>query len=453
MLLLQSVTLALSVTFLTLLVGVPLGILLTKTDIKGKNIFLSLFTFPLLLPPYTLALAWSHFFTEWFFSFWGVLLVEFSLYLPLPLLATVLLLKSVPPQLENAGRVLFSWRDVLRHITLPLLLPSLLFIATLVFLLSFSNYAVPNFLRYNSLIVNIFVEFSAFYHYSTALALSSLLLLFILFLFFFEQRYRQKHSFEQSLKNFHFENKNIIQLPYKKTITTFLILVIFSITLLPLLILLFDVSSFHTYTKAFQLAQESIVRSAVYAFLGAFSISFFGFIFAYVIHTQLLYFKNLFDILTLTLFALPSTLLGLVLLLAFNHTWSNFIYTSPLILLIAYTLKYTAVSSRIFLANLRQIPSNIEESGELLGILWWQRLLYILLPLLKKSFYISFVISFIFILRDTDLSMLLYTAGSETLSIKTFTLMANSPQELISALNLIMVFMILLPLTLLGVIL
>ncbi|WP_457744036.1 ABC transporter permease [Sulfurimonas sp.] len=447
LLLAKTFFLALCVTLLTLFVGTLLGIVIAKTDIKAKKLFLTLFLLPLLLPPYTIALAFSHLFGEWFFSFWGLLFVEFCIYLPLPLFATVILLRSINPQLENAARLLMSWRETLRYVTLPLIVPSLLFIATIVFLLSFSNYSVANFLRYNTFILSSFVEFSAFYHYNDSFVLSFIFLAFVLFLFAFEHSYMKRHNFTKGIKNLHFENKNMIEIGYKKTIFFFMLLFALFVSLLPIFLLMLDVPSLQIYLQAFELAKESIFRSFFYAFVGGLGITFFGFIFAYVIHTKLLGFSTLFEILTLTLFALPSILVGIALVMFFNHPWSNFIYASSALLLIGYVVKYTFVSSQIFLANLRQIPPSMEESGEILGISWWQRIFYIVVPLLKNSLLLSFVISFIFILRDTDLSMILYSAGAETLAIKTFTLMANSPAELISALNLIMVAMVLLVLS------
>ena len=59
-LLLRSLVLASSVTVLALALGVPLGILLSRTDVGGRRVVWLLHGFPLFLPPFLLALGWFH---------------------------------------------------------------------------------------------------------------------------------------------------------------------------------------------------------------------------------------------------------------------------------------------------------------------------------------------------------------------------------------------------------
>ena len=54
----RSVLLSLSVTFLAMIVGTPLGVLLGKTDLPLRGAFTMLLTLPLLVPPYVIAVAW-----------------------------------------------------------------------------------------------------------------------------------------------------------------------------------------------------------------------------------------------------------------------------------------------------------------------------------------------------------------------------------------------------------
>lgn len=447
----HSLLLSLLVTLLTLLLGLSFGILFAKTDLVFKKLFLSLFTLPLLLPPSSTAFAFSHLFGTWFFGFWGVVFMQVILYLPLTLLSTFLLLTTINPQLESAARVMMPRLRVLTTISLPLIFPSLLFMSTLVFLLSFGDYSIVNFLHYPTFVYNVFVEFSAFYHYNLSFALSFVLLFFILALLYFEHKFIQKREYKNVSTPFAMQTKNPIYLGrYKLPLMLFLFVLLFFISIFPLLLLLFDVKHFSTFLKAFALAQDSLIRSLLYATVGTLSITFFGFVLAYSVHTKLFARSYLIDTFALVLFALPSTLVGIALLLFFNHSWSNFIYTSPLLLLIAYTLKYSALSSRIFLAQLKQIPDSMQNAAKVLGINHLYRLFTITLPLVKNASLLSGILSFILLLRDTDITMLLINPGKETLTLKTLTLMANSPSELISALHIIMIAFIIIPLTLLS---
>src|SRR5690349_6000097 len=55
----HSLLLALLVTSLATFAGVPLGVLVGKTDLPLRHTFTVLFAAPFLVPPYVTAVAWS----------------------------------------------------------------------------------------------------------------------------------------------------------------------------------------------------------------------------------------------------------------------------------------------------------------------------------------------------------------------------------------------------------
>nr|MDQ3959859.1 hypothetical protein [Pseudomonadota bacterium] len=57
---------------------------------------------------------------------------------------------------------------------------------------------------------------------------------------------------------------------------------------------------------------------------------------------------------------------------------------------------------------------------------------------------------YIFCLRDTGITMLVYPPGHDTLPVRLFTLMANSPFERVAALCVVLIAATLLPLTVVG---
>ena len=54
----HSLALSSLVTALTVAVGLPLGVLLGKTDLPWRRFFTVLFVIPLLIPPYIVAVSW-----------------------------------------------------------------------------------------------------------------------------------------------------------------------------------------------------------------------------------------------------------------------------------------------------------------------------------------------------------------------------------------------------------
>jgi len=55
----HSLFLSLSVAVMATVVGVPLGVVLGKTDLPFRRVFAALLTVPLLIPSYVLAVAWT----------------------------------------------------------------------------------------------------------------------------------------------------------------------------------------------------------------------------------------------------------------------------------------------------------------------------------------------------------------------------------------------------------
>ncbi len=161
----HSVLLCLWVTFLATIVGVPLGILLGKTDLPFRRALTVLLTVPLLLPPYVIAVAWfgvlgsggwmsslapdaSRSLSTAFFGLYGCTGVLFTAFVPIVILLTIAYIGAVNPRLEEAGRLVSRWPGVLWHITLPLIAPAILFASVLVFLLTLGEVGVPTYLRY-----------------------------------------------------------------------------------------------------------------------------------------------------------------------------------------------------------------------------------------------------------------------------------------------------------------
>ena len=166
-----------AVALLTVSVGVPLGILLGKTDLPFRSFFVLLFVAPLLVPPYIFAVSWSDFFAHteglslsYLFGLPGAILVLFTVFLPIPMLLTIFFLRTVNPRLEEAGLLVASWPQVMKGITVPLIFPAIALALMLVFILTFGELSVAHYLRYDVYAMESFTQFSAFYDFRAATA-------------------------------------------------------------------------------------------------------------------------------------------------------------------------------------------------------------------------------------------------------------------------------------------
>ncbi len=464
----HSFALSLLTTFFATIIGLPIGILLGKTDLPFKKLFLVLFAIPLLIPPYITAISWFYILgregfisrllgqspaevtSTWLFGLPGCVLILFSTFLPIVILLTVTYLKTINPRLEEAGRLVSGWPGVLKTITIPLILPGVLLAVMLVFLVSLGEFSVPAFLRYNVFPVESFTQFSAFLNFGAAtvaaipLAVVTFVVLALESHFLREKTYQVRPAHGTAFTEKIRLGRNRVWL---FAVTAMLCLVI---VILPSLVLVVQSLSINAYSLAMARAGDSLIRSLMYAAIGASALTVIGFLSGYLVQTRALPFWRTADSLTIFLFALPSTVIGIGLISLWNRPWTNFIYATPAIIIIGYIAQYAAITGRITVSMLTQIPPSMEEAAQVAGSGWLRRMALIVAPLAKRGLVAAWLVGFIFCLRDTGISMIVYPPGLDTLPVRTFTLMANAPAGLTSALCVIMIFAALLPVGILA---
>jgi ABC-type Fe3+ transport system permease subunit len=146
----------------------------------------------------------------------------------------------------------------------------------------------------------------------------------------------------------------------------------------------------------------------------------------------------------LIIFAIPSTVLGIGLIKFFNTSNLDFIYSSFWIIIIAYLGKFIFITQKLIGNALKQIPISLEESAEMMGAGFLTKMQKIILPLISEGIFITFMIGFIFSLGELGATILVYPAGSSLMGIKLYTIMANAPQSLVSAMSLVILLVTLL---------
>jgi iron(III) transport system permease protein len=466
----HSFALSVPTTLLATGIGLPLGILFARTDLPLRRLFAVLFTIPLLIPPYVTAVSWFDLLgregvlaaflgptaaattSKWLFGLPGCVLVLFATFMPIVMLLTMAYSKTVDPRLEEAGKLVSRWPVVLKRITIPLIFPGVLLAAMLVFLLTLGEFSVPTFLRYDVFPVESFTEFSAFYNFGAAtaaaipLALITFLVLVLESLFLREKTYQIRPASGDG-------GASLIKLgSLRNSWLVAVSLFCIAVVVVPLLVVVYRSFTPGAYAEAISRAGDSLLRSLAYAGIGATALTLLGFLTGYLIYTRALPVWRSIDSLTVFLVGLPSTVIGIGLIGLWNTRATAFIYATPTIILLGYLAQYTALTSRITVAALGQIPPSMEEAAEIVGAGWPRRMLWIVGPLAKRGLIAAWLVGYIFCLRDTGITMLVYPPGRDTLPVRTFTLMANGSVGLIAALSVVMIAATLLPLGLFGMV-
>jgi len=455
---------------MTLFLGIPLGILFSKTNLPFKGLFALLFTIPFIIPSYMIAIGWFYalapqgflakmlgtqvtgIMLHFLFGFPGAILVMTSALLPVVMILTMTYLGLVAPKLEEAARLSSGWILTLRRISLPIISPGVFLAGLLVFSLTLGEFGVPSFLRYNVFPVEAFTQFSAFYNFDAAMVAAVPLGMITLFIVMIERFFLRKKNFEL-MEAAGKERRILVELnQWRPWILILVIIFALVFVIVPITSLIIKSSSLTAFQETFTHSMDSIFRSLMYSSIGATVLTFFGFFIGYLVERKVFRFAWAVDSVTFFLFALPGAVIGIGLIGMWNHTATNFIYSSAAVIILGYAAQYAALGERMMAATYAQIPHSMEEAAQIIGVGWFRRLSGIVAPMANRGLIATWLVGFLFCLKDVGATMMIYPPGHDTLPVRIFTLMANSPEETIAALCLLMLGIAFLPLVALGVI-
>jgi len=289
-LLFNTLALASATTVITVLLGVPLGTLFEKTDLPFRRLFAVLFLVPLLIPSYILAVACFYCLgrsgivasvlgeatgiltSSLLFGFAGTLFVMVSALLPIVIILTMTYLRMVNQDMEEVGRLYCSWPVVLRKITLPLISPGIALGTLITFVLTLGEFGVPSFLHFNVYSVESFTRFSAFYDFGSATAAAVPLGIITIVVLIIERLFLRRKTFVFRTTRTIRSEKKMALVPLGKFKPYFMIvasILVFILVIAPLCVLLYKSISVSAYSEAFIRSMDSIMRSLLYASVGA----------------------------------------------------------------------------------------------------------------------------------------------------------------------------------------
>jgi iron(III) transport system permease protein len=460
----HSLLLSVFVTFFAIVLGVPLGVLLGRTDMPLRRAFTVALTLPLLVPPYVVAVAWFNLLgsrgwigrflsspiaeslSSQFFGLYGCIGTLSTVFMPVVMLLTIAYLNTVNPRLEHAGLLVSRWPNVLWRITLPLIRPAVLFAAILVFLLALGEVSVPTFLRYPVYSLEILTQFAAFYDFSAATVAAIPLLIVTAAILVLEMRFLRTPVLELGAADPGRRGAGIALGPWRFPLFGLVLVWTLVSVALPIAVLIVQAAAPHAFAEAYARASDSVLRSVLFGAVGASLLTLLGFLCGYLVHNRALPWWRSVDALALFLFTLPGTVIGIGLISLWNRPATNVIYATPAMIVLGYLAQYAFIPMRMVAASLQRIPPSMERAAELSGASWLMTLRAIVAPMARRGLMATWIIAYVFCLRDVGITMVVYPPGSDTLPVRTLTLMANGAPSLISALCVILIMAMLLPL-------
>lgn len=445
--LLRTLLFATIVAFVSTAFGMFLGIIFAKTDIPFRAFWMTLLSLPLLLPSDIVALGWVDLllpFETWsscFESPLGALWIEVTLFMPVAMLLCYLFLRRIPSDIEMAALLYVDEKKMLRTIDLPLLRPALALSFLIIAPLSLGEYAVPNALHIKLYTVDLFTRFSAFYDFDATLIMSLPLLGVALTAISLEHTAMRKTHFLTMPRRSY---KVPLPLSARSLLLLFLGSMLFICTLLPLWGLASSVDSAANFFQAFLQIRSALLHSLVYALLGGATMVAVGSAAAVAQHYHPSRLAHYSEETMLLFFIMPSIIIAVASILFYNTAYTAWVYTTPLMLLLAYLAKYLILPAKVVRIALLQLPKSLSEAALIHGATPVRLLRHILLPLLRNHLVIAFLIGALFCLRESTLTMLLLPPGDATLPLYLATHAANTQSGVIASMALWMVIVVLL---------
>jgi iron(III) transport system permease protein len=436
---------ALTATF----VGVPLGVALARVALPARSVLRILLAAPLLLPSYVTGLAWLYLGdVEWMRSLPSAVAVQTVVLYPLSMLMTEAALRGVEPRLEEAASLVARPGRVLWRVTFPLVMPTVLAAALVIFVLAVSDFAVPALLRVRVFTTEIFTAFAALYDVVRATALAVPLLLVALCVALVSVRLAGDRLVV-TRRRLHGESQMFDG--WRPAAALAVACVVMAALLLPIAILAREARHVSSWASVVTGSGAAIRNSLTLAGVGATSVCALAFWLGYGRARATRVAGMAADVLFIVLFAVPGTIVGVALIGLWNRAGvAGNIYATNGMFVLVYLARFTPLAVLALAASLRRVPSSHEEAAAVGGAGWFRTMRQIVVPQVKLGLLAVWIIVFTLAFGELGASVLVTPPGESTLPIRIYTLIANAPPAQVAALALLQVAVIFCPLALLG---
>lgn len=446
------------------LLGAPLGVALARVSLPFKAALRIALAVPVLLPPYVVALAWIYLggnagliaaiagqdvLSAWTYSLAGAVVVLSLVFYPLSMLATEVAVRRIEPRLEEAALLVTAPGCVLWRITLPLAAPTTAAAALVIFVLAVSEFGVPGLLRVRVFSTEVFTAFAALYDFgrATVLALPLLVLSIVVAVVaarLVGERLIVTRRGSTGTRLVAFDG-------WKRPVTVAATCVLALALVLPLGVLVREALGIASWVTVLQGSREAIFNSVILAAVGATAVTAIAVWLAYARARATRRVGLAADALFVTLFAVPSTVVGIGLIGLWNRPGIiGVVYGTDAMLVLAYLARFVPAAALALSASVRQVPVSHEEAAAAGGAGWVRTMAHIVVPQLKLGLLATWIIAFILAFGELGASILVAPPGEATLPIRIYTIIANTPPAHVAALALLQSAVIFCPLALLG---
>ncbi len=456
------------------LIAFPLAWLVGRTDIHGRGFFRTLFVMTYMVPPYVGAMAWLRLLNPsvgtlnlWLkdllglagnpfniYSIGGLVWVLATFYYPYAFITISRAMENMDPSLEEAARI--SGASPLRTVltvTLPVMLPSIVAAALLVFISAASCYGIPSIIGAPGQIDTVTTRIIDYVYVGSPEGLSdatslavSLMLLANLVLFASTFVCGRKQYITVSGKSMRPCRVELgrWRLPLTLLVAAFAAVVVVlpfaTVAMTSVTQNLGKALSLDNFTMRYWeivCTRKGILDTAANSLAAACAAATAGMAIACAMAWLLTRTKargrQIPDFLITLGSGTPSVVIALGLIMTMSGRFGINIYNTLAIMIVAYMVKYLLMGMRTVVSAMTQIHPSLEEAAQIAGASWARRFRDVTLPLIMPSVVAGWFLIFMPSFYELTMSTLLYSASTKTIGYELYTYQTYHSQQTASA--------------------
>lgn len=446
------------------LLAFPLAWLVGRTNLYGRKFFRSLFVLTYMVPPYVGAMAWLRllnpnvgdinvFLRTLFgmapdaigpiniYSLGGLIWVLTTFYYPYAFITISRAMEKMDPTLEEASRISSaSPLKTLFTVTLPMMTPSLIAGALLVFVCAASCYGIPSIIGAPGKVHTVTTRIIEYYglgtqglNDATGLAVF-LMVIAIIVLYVSDVIMAKKQYITVSGKS---TRPNIVDLrswriPLTVMVSLFAVIVI----LIPFATILttsfkVDVGKSLRDPGNFTLGQWTLIfsrqetldclkNSLIFGAVTATAGIVIACVMSYLLQRTRIRGRKLPDFMITLGSGTPSVVIALGLIMTMKGDFGVNIYNTAYIMIVAYLIKYLMMGMRTVVSAMSQIHVSLEECSQVSGASWLRTMFRITGPLIFPSIAAGWFLIFIPSFYELSMTTLLYSNTTKTIGFQLY---------------------------------
>ena len=474
--LLNSFKVSIAATIASVAVGVVLGYFMSAFKIRGAKLLRMCIVMATMSAPFVGAYAWimllgrngvitdslSRLFgitMPDIYGFNGILLVFVTQLFPLVFLYVQGAMSKMDASLleasENLGCTGFKR---FFKVVLPLISPTVLAGALLVFVRAMSDFGTPmligeGYRTFTVILYNEFVgEVSQNKGFASAIAIIAILITMVVY--FSQNIVAKKQAF--SMNALHRIEKKKLH-GFSNFIVHFITYVVVGISILPQLYVVYtsfqktsgqiyvDGYSLQSYQDMFSRLGRSIQNTIVIPAVSLLIVVLLAVLIAYVAVRRRNVLSGAVDVISMIPYVIPGTVIGIAMISAFNR--EPLVLTgSMLIMVVALVVRRLPYTIRSSVAILQQIPLYVEEAALSLGRSKPKAFFTVTLPMMSSGVLSGAILSWVTLISELSTAILLYTGKTQTLTVAIYTQIVRGNYGIASAMATVLTVMTLLSL-------